>query len=423
MFDLPLFLVQIIVILIAARTVGWLFQKFHQPQVVGEMLAGVMLGPSLLGWLSPDISRYVFPAPSLVFVNALSQIGMILFMFLVGLELDPKRIASQRRTALVISHVSILIPFVLGALVALLLYPRLSDASVPFTQFALFMGVSMSVTAFPVLARILTERKILDTEVGSLAISCAAVDDITAWCILAGVVLLARSSAQVMPIWFMLLGTLAFISVMWLGARRLLVRIEQRFILQNRMSQGLLGFILLLVFLSAWVTETLGIHALFGAFLLGAIMPKDSRFVHAVKARLEDIAIVLLLPLYFAYTGLQTSVGLINSFEMWSYFAVIMIVAMAGKLGGAAVSAHLAGLPWREATAIGVLMNTRGLVELVVLNIGLEIGVISPALYTMMVMMAIATTLMTTPILDWVYPGTLRQKISHDPTSPQIKVG
>jgi Kef-type K+ transport system membrane component KefB len=409
MVHLPTLLLQIGVILIVARAVGWAFRKIHQPQVVGEMVAGILLGPSLLGWLAPDLSSFLFPPDSLGFLSALSQVGLVLFMFLVGLELDPQTLRERSHAAVATSHASIIAPFFLGSLLALYLYPRLSDDSVTFTQFALFLGTAMSITAFPVLARILTERNLVRTHLGTVAIACAAVDDVTAWCILAGVVLLIRASQLTIPIWLTLAGSAAYIGVMLFGLRPVLRKLQVWYRRRGAITQDLLAVIFLLVLASAWITEWVGIHALFGAFLLGVIMPKDHRFVHALSEKLQGMAVVLLVPLFFAFTGLRTSIGLVNGVDMWMYLGLIVAVAIWGKFGGSTLAARLTGMRWREAGALGVLMNTRGLIELVVLNIGLDVGVISPALFTMMVLMALVTTFMTTPMLHWIYLAPLRR--------------
>lgn len=399
--QLSTLLIQIVVILITSRVIGWLFRRIHQPQVIGEMVAGILLGPSLLGWLAPGVSAALFPPLSLSFLNALSQVGLVVFMFLVGLELNPQR--GRQRTAIVTSHASMIAPFLLGSVLALYLYPRLSDNSVSFAGFTLFMGTAMSITAFPVLARILKERNLTRTPLGALAISCAAVGDISAWCVLAGIVLVVRVNATSLPLWMVLPGVAAFIVAMLFGVRRLLRRLEAKYHEQGKITQNLLALILLLVLLSAWITEQLGVQALIGAFLLGAVMPKGKDFVQALMRKLEDFCVVLLLPLFFALTGLRTSIGLVHGGEMWFYCALICAVAIFGKIGGATLAARASGCSWREAGAVGVLMNTRGLIELVVLNIGLDIGVLSPALFTMMVLMALLTTFMTTPLLDWIY--------------------
>ena len=404
---LPTLLIQIGVILLVARIVGWIFRKIHQPQVMGEMVAGILLGPSLLGWLAPNVSAALFPPESLGFLNSLSQIGLLLFMFLVGLELDPLMLRGRGHAAIVTSHVSILAPFFLGTLLALYLYPRLSDDSVTFTNFALFVGTAMSITAFPVLARILAERNLLRTRLGTVTIACAAVDDVTGWCILAGVVLLVRATEGSIPLWLTLFGSVVFIVVMLFATRPLLSKLERIYHQRGKLGQDVMALVFLLVLLSGLVTEWLGIHALFGAFLVGVIMPKHHGFVHALTEKLEDTAVVLLLPLFFAFTGLRTSIGLVSGAEMWFYCVLIIFVAIAGKFGGSTIAARISGMPWREAGAIGILMNTRGLMELVLLNIGLDIGVLSPALFTMLVLMALITTFMTAPLLQWIYLGSL----------------
>lgn len=425
MFHLPTLLIQILVIMAVARIIGWFFRKIHQPQVMGEMVAGILLGPSLFGWIAPGVSSALFPSESLGFLNSVSQVGLILFMFLVGLELDPQILKGRGHTALVTSHVSILAPFFLGTILALYLYPRLSDDSVTFTNFALFLGTAMSITAFPVLARILSERKLLRTQMGAVAIACAAVDDVTGWCILAGVVLLVRSTDSSVSIWLNLAGVALYILIMVFGVRPILKRLESRYEKRRAISQDMLAIILLLVIASSWVTESLGIHALFGAFLLGAVMPKHPAYVHTLSEKLYDGAVVLMLPLFFAFTGLRTSIGLISGAQMWFYCGLVIIVAILGKFGGTALAGRVTGMSWREASSLGILMNTRGLMELVLLNIGLDIGVISPALFTMMVLMAVITTFMTAPLLEWFYfkrliPGKYALpsiQISNPPTS------
>jgi len=400
-------MLQIAVILVTARLAGLLFRRMGQPQVMGEMVAGFLLGPSLLGWLSPDLSSRLFPPGSLASLGPLSQVGVLLFMFLVGLELDPRLLRNRGRAAVVTSHASIVVPFLLGSLLALYLYPQLSDRSVRFDEFALFMGAAMSVTAFPVLARILAERNLLRTRLGAMTIACAAVDDVTAWVILAGVVALARVDAGDQPLGFTLAGSAAYILFMVYGARPALRRLEAYYHSRGRLTQDMLALALVALTLSAYTTEWLGIHALFGAFVAGAIMPKDSGFVHELNEKLQDVTVVFLLPLFFAVTGLRTSIGLVSGAEMWIDCGLIVVVAVVGKFGGSALAARLTGLSWREAGALGALMNTRGLIQLVFLTVGLEIGIISPALFTMMVLMALVTTFMTSPLLEWIYPARL----------------
>jgi len=398
-------LVQIILILAVTRLVGWLLRRIHQPQVVGEMIAGILLGPSLLGWLLPGVSAAVFPTDSLDNLNALSQIGLLLFMFVVGLEFDTHILRGHGHTAVVTSHASIIVPFTLGAILALFLYPVLSPSSVPVLHFVLFTGLAMSITAFPVLARILTERDLMRTNIGTLSIACAAVDDVTAWCILAGVLLLARSAEQSIPFAVTVVGSLAYIGVMVFAVRRGLTALGRYYEKRGTITHDMLAVALLLALASAWVTEMLGIHALFGAFLMGAVMPKNSDFGQALVKKLEAVTVTLLLPLFFAFTGLRTSIAFLGDPQMWLYGLLIIGVAIVGKIGGSSLAARWFGMSWREAGALGILMNTRGLIELVFLNIGLDIGVISPTFFTMMVLMALVTTFMTTPLIAWVYKG------------------
>ena len=412
-FDLPLLLIQIIVILVAARLTGAFVRRLGQPQVVGEMIAGIALGPSVLGAQAPHLAALLFPAGSLGFLNTLSQIGLVVFMFLVGLELDPKIVRERGRSALVISHASIVAPFLLGATLAIVLYPTLAGSRVPFTGFALFMGAAMSVTAFPVLARILTERRLTRTPIGALAIACAAIDDVTAWCILAAVVVIVRATgsgvATGVPLWVTLGGSAAYVAFMLTGGRRALRILETRYAARGRVTQDMIAVLMLATLASAWITERLGIHALFGAFLVGAVAPKSDDFVHAVLERFEDMMVVLLLPLFFAFTGLRTEITLIDGAGAWLVCAMVTAVAVIGKVGGSAIAARVTAMPWRDAAVIGLLLNTRGLMELVILNIGLDIGVISRELFAMMVLMALATTFMTTPLVTWLLRALQRE--------------
>jgi K+:H+ antiporter len=404
MSKIAILIMQIGTILLVSGVMGRICKRFHQPRVIGEMLAGILLGPSLLGWVAPGISAALFPPSSLASLNALSQVGLLVFMFVIGLELNPRLLRDRGHTALLISHTSITIPAFLGMLLAFYLYPRLSNDNVRFTHFALFLAISMSVTAFPVLARILTECGLLRTEVGAMAIACAAFDDVSAWSLLAVVVTLVRSGhLSGMSFWAQILGSLAYVGVAIFLLKPALGRL-----LKWRQSKGagvgdILPLCLLVAFGSALITEGLGIHALFGAFLIGALMPKERKFVQSLTERLEGVTL-LLLPLFFAATGLRTSIALLNDAEMWFYCGLTVGVAIVGKLCGAMVAARASGLGWRESGVIGVLMNTRGLVGLVVLNIGLEIGVISPVLFTILVVMALVTTFMAGPLIELIYP-------------------
>ena len=398
--DLRTLLLQITVICAAARGLGWCFERLRQPRVVGEMVAGILLGPSLLGWLLPGVSSSLFHPSSLGVLYGLSQIGLILFMFQVGLTLDTTHLRHARRAVLLTSQVSILVPLISGGALALYLHGRLSNDTVSPFSFALFMGTAMSVTAFPVLARLLAERKLLNTPVGVVAISAAAVDDVTAWCLLAFLTATVRASTAT-P-WLPAAGLAAYVLVAFCVVRPLLR--TTRLAVSSSIGIEGLALLLLFMFVSSWTTEWLGLHALFGAFVAGVILPKNESLVRHLRERIEPLTSVLLLPLFFAFTGLRTSLGVLNGAGAWMDCALIMAVAVAGKLAGCAVTVRVAGAAWRDAIAVGVLMNTRGLIELVILTVGLDLGIISPSLFSMMVIMAVGTTIMAGPLLDLVRP-------------------
>jgi len=359
------------------------------------MFAGILLGPSLLGWLAPSVFASLFPPGGLTLLYFLSQIGLLLFMFQVGVGLDLHEVRKMGHAVILTSNISVLVPLVAGSTLAIYLYPRLSSARVPLPVFALFMGTAMSITAFPVLARILEERNLLQSSVGMVAISCAAVDDVTAWCLLAGLIAWVHSGRGTSP-WFTLAELIAYLVVMTWVVRPLLGRYSA---FKKESSRETLAFAVLFLFLSAWTTERIGIHALFGAFFAGAILPRSESFSRNLASHLGTITSVLLFPLFFATTGLRTSVHLLSGGTLWFYCALIVLVAILGKLFGCAGAARASGMSWGNALSVGVLMNTRGLVELVILNVGLDLGVISPTLFSMMVIMALVTTFMTTPVL------------------------
>lgn len=399
-------LLSLVVVIIASRALGGLFKRVRQPPVIGEVLAGILLGPSLLGRVAPEVQAFLLPVAIAPYLAVIAQVGIILFMFLVGLELDMSLLSKRSHVTLAISHSSIVVPFVLGSALALWLYPLLSSEQVGFTNFALFMGVAMSVTAFPVLARILTDQGMQRSELGTIALACAAVDDATAWCLLAVIVGIVRASTT-SSLWTLGL-TFAYVLLMLGVARPLIARLAKRESLNDRLSQRATAAVLVGLLVSALVTEAIGIHALFGAFLLGAVVPHESRLARELTERLEDFVIVLLLPAFFAFTGLRTQIGLLSGVMDWVYCGVILLVACVGKFGGSTLAARLTGMPWREASALGVLMNTRGLMELIVLHVGLDLGVISPRLFAMLVIMAVVTTLATSPLLHALKLGGAR---------------
>jgi Kef-type K+ transport system membrane component KefB len=394
---LPHVLLALVVILVVSRLMGSAFRWLRQPPVVGEVLAGILLGPSLLGRVAPGALAYLLPPTVAPYLGVIAQVGVILFMFLVGLEFDPAVLRQRMQSTIAISHASITLPFLLGTLLALALYPRVSTRDVPFTAFALFLGVSMSITAFPVLARILTDRGIQRTRLGVVALTCAAVDDATAWCLLAFVVSVVNAGGGAGAVRTVLL-TAAYVGLL------LLLRRPMELLVRRRDEGGLTPEVLTMVFVallaSALITDTIGVHAIFGAFLLGVIVPHDSRIAHDLREHLSGIVMVLLLPAFFAFTGLRTQVGLLSRSSDWLLLLGIVLIASLGKVGGSLAAARLTGLGWRDAASRGVLMNTRGLVELIVLNIGLDLHVLSPLLFAMLVLMALLTTMATAPLLD-----------------------
>lgn len=380
-----------------------------QPPVIGEVLAGLLLGPSLLGAIWPRAARVLAPDRQadphglvLAALEAIAQLGIVLYMFLVGLELNGARLRKQATAAILVAHASILVPLVLGAALAVGLYPLLSHRGVPFTSFALFMGVAMAITAFPVLARILSDQGLDKTPLGILALSSAATGDVTAWCLLALVVGVAQSHLDAAL--YVALGALAFIAVMLAVVRPFMAWTSRRLESDALPTWALAGS-LAAVLGAGLATERIGIHAVFGAFLLGAVIPHDSLITREFSRKLSDLVTVLMLPAFFALTGLRTEIGLLDSGRDWLLTAVIIVVATVGKLGGTIAAARACGISWREASALGALMNTRGLMELIVLNIGLDLGILSPKLFAMMVLMALATTLSAAPLLRWLVPG------------------
>ncbi|HKY38177.1 MAG TPA: cation:proton antiporter [Polyangiaceae bacterium] len=399
---LALLLAQIAAILLASRAVALVTRRLGQPLVIAEMVAGIALGPSLLGLVWPSAYGVLFPTSSMPALKMLSQFGLVLFMFLVGLELDPALLRGRRRASVLISNVGILLPFVLGVGSAWLIHETHAPKGVPFLPFALFLGTALSVTAFPVLARILSERGLTQSRVGAIALACAAVDDVSAWCLLAFVAAIARAGALGEAIWTVGLAAV-FSLFMLVVARPLLRRFGSAVAEQGGLTSTRLVVVFVLLLASSGITELIGIHALFGAFLFGVVMPKEDGLAAELAGKLESTAVLLLMPLFFAYSGLRTHIGLLGGAGEWAVALGLIAVATLGKFGGGTLAARVTGLNWREAGAIGVLMNTRGLMELIVLNVGMDLGVITPTIFTMLVLMALVTTFATTPLLRWIY--------------------
>lgn len=410
---LTILLFQIIAVLLMVRLFGFLFSYIGQPGVIGEIVAGIVLGPSVLGFFFPDAFHFLFPASSLTNLELLSQVGLILFMFVIGMELDFSVLKNKINETLVISHAGILVPFFLGILSSYWIYEEYASSHTPFLPFALFIGISMSITAFPVLARIIQERNMAKTQLGTLTIASAANDDVTAWCLLAIVIAISKAGTFASALYSVGLA-IAYIAVMFLLVRPFLKKVGEVYANKEAINKTFVAFILLILIISSCITEVIGIHALFGAFMAGVVMPSNIGFRKVMMEKVEDISLVFFLPLFFAFTGLRTQIGLINSPELWGVCALLVTVAIAGKLGGCAIASRLVGESWKDSLTIGTLMNTRGLMELVALNIGYEMGILPPSIFVILVIMALITTFMTTPLLHLVehYFSRREQKLS-----------
>lgn len=398
---LSILLIQVIAVLLTVRLFGFLFKYIGQPGVIGEIVAGIVLGPSLLGYFFPDAFQFLFPPESLTNLGLLSQVGLVLFMFVIGMELDFSVLKNKINETLVISHAGILVPFFLGILSSYWIYEEYAASHTSFLPFALFIGISMSITAFPVLARIIQERNMTKTSIGTLTIASAANDDVTAWCLLAVVIAIAKAGTFASALYSIGL-TVLYILVMFTVVRPFLKKVGEVYANKEVITKSFVAFILLILIISSTVTEVIGIHALFGAFMAGVVMPPTFGFRKVMMEKVEDIALVFFLPLFFAFTGLRTEIGLINSPELWGVCLMLVTVAIVGKLGGCAIASRLVGESWKDSLTIGTLMNTRGLMELVALNIGYEMGVLPPSIFVILVIMALVTTFMTTPLLHFV---------------------
>ncbi|HEY6626214.1 MAG TPA: cation:proton antiporter [Ignavibacteriaceae bacterium] len=408
---LAILILQILTIILIARLFGWIMNKIGQPTVIGEIVAGIFLGPSLLGLFFPQFSNFLFPVDSLDNLQFLSQIGLILFMFIIGMELDVGILKKSAHDAIVVSHASIIFPYFLGVVLAYFLYQNFAPDTISFTAFALFIGIAMSITAFPVLARIIQERDLTKDHLGTLAITCAAVDDVTAWSLLAVVIAIVKAGDITSALITIILSIL-YVLFMLFVVKRLLNKIAQTHFTRETVNKPILAILFGILLLSSYMTEVIGIHALFGAFMAGVIIPANQSFRRVLAEKIEDFSLVFLLPLFFVFTGLRTQIGLLNNPDLWIVCLIIIAVAIAGKFLGSAVAAKFVGQSWRDSLVLGALMNTRGLMELVVLNIGYDLGVLTPEVFTMLVLMALITTFMTGPSITFIDFVTKRRQRS-----------
>lgn len=409
MLNLVTLVVQIALVLVVCRVLGELFLKIRQPRVNGEMFAGVLLGPSLLGTVAPHVSSYVFPQQTLEFLNALGQMGVVIYMFLAGLEIDPDELKKQMGAAAVSSFACVLAPFLLAYPLALYLFPHVAPQGTMFLNFTLFLGAATSITAFPMLARILAERGILTSRLGVVSVTAAAVAGVATWLILAYIVLMIKSASAGTALLWTVAGIVAFTVTMFSVIRRPLRGFGTAFQKDGILSDRAMASMMILLVAGGVCTGYLGLHPLFGAFLIGMAMPKDIPFVQYVRGRLETITLVVLLPLYFAFSGLRTNVLTVKGEQMWLWCAVIIGISLLGKLVAPMLAARATRMPLGESAALGALLNTRGLIALVVFNIGLDLKVISTTLFSMLVMMALVNTVMTTWLLDLFYPARLTE--------------
>ncbi|MCL1943748.1 MAG: cation:proton antiporter [Candidatus Azobacteroides sp.] len=394
-------LMQIIAILFVARIFGFLFIKIGQPTVIGEILAGIVLGPSLLGYFYPDIFEFLFPEKSMGNLSLLSQIGLILFMFVIGMELELEELKKRLNETFVISHASIIVPFFLGMVLSYFVYENYAIGNTSFLSFSLFIGISMSITAFPVLARIVQEKNLTKTHLGILSIASAANNDATAWCLLAVIIALAKTGTAISAL-YTIGFSIGYVLFMFGVVKPFLTKVGNAYQNKEVINKGIVAFIFLILILSSFTTQMIGIHALFGAFLAGVIMPANLNFRKIMTEKIEDISLVMLLPLFFVFTGLRTNVGLLNSVELWELCGLFIAVAIIGKFFGSAVPAKIIGESWRDSLSLGALMNARGLMELIVLNIGYEMKILPPTLFAILVLMALVTTFMTTPTISLI---------------------
>lgn len=401
---MTLLIFQMTVVLLISLSCGWLARRFGQARVIGEIVGGILIGPSVFGRLAPHTSAVLFPQSSLGPFEVLSTVGLILFLFLIGSDLDYEHLRQQKLTATLASLMSMLLPFALAALAAPLLRTRFAPQGIGGLPFTLFLGISMSITAFPVLARILEERRMQSTPLGATALMCAAVDDVSAWSLLAVAMTLLPKAGIGVPLTYRFLWLGLYLVVMFTVVRPLGLWLAKRNS-SITLSYELLGGMIAVVFASAWATDAIGVHPLFGAFLAGLCFPRVAHWQAALRTRLDVIVSLVLLPLFFALTGMRTRLDLLSGTRIWLWTGLILLLAVGGKVGGAVIAARWTGQGWRSSFALGALLNTRGLVELIVLNIAYNAHVFSPALFTMLVVMALVTTMITVPALNWLKVG------------------
>lgn len=397
---MTLLLVQMTVVLLVTVFCGWLARKLGQARVIGEIIGGILIGPSVFGRFTPHWSATLFPPASFNAFDILSTVGLILFLFLIGMELDYEQLYKQRATAVMASGMSIVFPFAMGAILAHSLRIRFAPHGIGSIPFVLFLGISMSITAFPVLARIIEERHMQGTALGTTAILCAAVDDVVAWTLLAIALALIGHDGGSASLPLRLVGLAVYLVLMIVVVRPLAAWLVKRMRTTTDLPLEMLGVVVAIMLASAAATEAIGVHPLFGAFMAGVCFPRVERWQTAMRAKLDMLVSVLLLPLFFALTGMRTRLDLLNGGRVWFWAGIVLIAAVFGKMGGAALAARWNGQTWKDAAALGALLNTRGLVELIVLNIAYNVGAFTPTLFTMLVVMALVTTMITTPILD-----------------------
>lgn len=425
--NLVLLVLQISVVLIVSRLVGDFFLKIGQPRVNGEMFAGILLGPSLLGWVWPQAAHYLFPANTFDLLNALGQMGVVLFMFLAGLGINPGSLSSKKGPTIAASLASILVPIALAFALATYVHPRYAPEGASFMNFALLLGAGMTITAFPMLAKLLLERDILGTQLGTVAVTCSCIAGVVTWCMLAYIVVMVKAQSKAI-LYLTFAGIVALFAVMFTVVKPQMQRFERIFVANGMLAERPMAIMMIMVVMIATAAGYLGLHPLFGAFLVGAVMPKSNRFVAYVTSRLEVITLSLLLPLYLAFSGLRTNVLTIKGAQMWLVCGLIIVVGILGKVVASALAAWVGGMPIREAAGLGSLLNMRGLICLIVLNIGLDLKLFNTPIFSMMVVMALVNTLLPLPMFDFFCPRAMfnaeraNQQVSASPAVDLQKV-